>query len=262
MKGVICAGGSGSRLSPLTEVTNKHLLAVYDKPMIFYPLLTLLESGVKDIMIVSSHEHTGAFLKLLGSGERFGANFSFKVQESSGGIAQALGMCKGHIGADDVAVILGDNIYEDSFADAVTNFSGGATLFLKRVTDANRFGVAELGVDNKIVGIEEKPLTPKSDFAVTGFYLYDSSVFDVIENQNFSKRNELEITDVNNHYVTIGKCNAHVLDGDWTDAGTFESLYKANTLAREISLNNFNRQYTYEKGSLRRVSGVRSDITV
>jgi glucose-1-phosphate thymidylyltransferase len=261
MKGVICAGGSGSRLSPLTEVTNKHLLAVYDKPMIFYPLLTLLESGIKDIMIVSSHEHTGAFLKLLGSGERFGANFSFKVQEASGGIAQALGMCKGHVEGDNVAVILGDNIYEDSFLTPVTNFKEGATLFLKQVPDANRFGVAELD-SNKIIGIEEKPLRPKSDYAVTGFYIYDSNVFDVIEGLNFSNRNELEITDVNNHYVRLGNCDAHILEGEWTDAGTFESLYKANTLAREISLNNFNRQYKYEKGSLRRVTSVRSDITV
>ena len=261
MKGVICAGGSGSRLSPLTEVTNKHLLAVYDKPMIFYPLITLLETGVKDIMIVSSNEHTGAFLKLLGSGERFGANFSFKVQEQSGGIAQALGMCRTHAAGDSVAVILGDNIYEDNFSVPVSKFESGSTLFLKEVPDANRFGVAELDKD-KIIGIEEKPVRPKSNFAVTGFYIYDNSVFDVIDGLEFSNRNELEITDVNNHYIRLGNCSAHILAGDWTDAGTFESLYRANTLAREISLRDFNSNYTYEKGTLRRVSSIRSNIPV
>jgi glucose-1-phosphate thymidylyltransferase len=235
MKGVICAGGSGSRLYPLTEVTNKHLLAVYDKPMIFYPLLTLLEAGVKEIMIVCSNEHSGPFQKLLGSGKKFGADISFKVQDEAGGIAEALGLCRTFVSNDNVAVILGDNIFEDNFEEDFKNFRKGAKLFLKQVADPHRFGVPELD-GKKIIDIQEKPTAPKSDFAITGLYLYDNSVFEVIDGLSYSNRNELEITDVNNHFVKDGLAEACYLSGDWTDAGTFESLYLANQYARKISL--------------------------
>jgi glucose-1-phosphate thymidylyltransferase len=235
MKGIILAGGFGSRLRPLTEVTNKHLLPVYNQPMIFYPLQTLLKAGVKDIMIVASPDHVTGFMKLLGSGERFDANFYFAMQETAGGIAQALGRVEQFVGDDSVAVILGDNIFEDDFSDAISSFKGGATLFLKEVNDAQRFGVAELDGD-RIVGIEEKPALPKSNYAVTGLYLYESSVFDVVKGLKPSARGELEITDVNNHFVRENSMKAVILNGHWTDAGTFESLYRATGLAREMFL--------------------------
>lgn len=244
MKGVICAGGSGSRLYPLTEVTNKHLLAVYDKPMIFYPLFTLLDAGIKEIVIVCSNEHTGPFQKLLGSGKKFGADISFKVQDEAGGIAEALGQCRNFVAGHNVAVILGDNIFEDNFKADFDSFSSGAKLFLKQVPDAFRFGVAELDGE-KIINIEEKPSVPKSDYAITGLYLYDNQVFDVIDSLGYSARNELEITDVNNSYVNKNLAEACFLTGDWTDAGTFESLYRANMYARKMSLkNNIDRVHT------------------
>ncbi len=235
MKGIICAGGSGSRLSPLTDVTNKHLLPVYNKPMIFYPLFTLINAGITEIMIVCSKEHTGPFQKLLGSGRKYGVNISFKVQDESGGIAEALGLCENFAAGDNVAVILGDNIYEDDFTIVVSKFKKGATFFLKKVPDPQRFGVPVFDND-KIVDIEEKPTVPKSDYAITGFYIYDNSVFDIIKGLNYSARNELEITDVNNFYVTNASVDAHFLSGEWTDAGTFESLYHASTIARQISI--------------------------
>lgn len=241
MKGIVLAGGSGTRLSPLTEVTNKHLLAVYNKPMVFYPIQTLLSTGIKDILIVSSPDHAGSFLKLLGSGEKFGAKFSFKVQEGGSlGIAHALNLARDFANGDDMAVILGDNIFEDSFAEAVSSFKGGARIFLKEVEDAKRFGVAEI-VDGKVVAIEEKPSKPKSNFAQTGLYLYDQRVFEIIDSLDFSARGELEITDVNNQYIEWGEMDAVFVDGSWTDAGTFESLYRANMLAREIALKNSDR---------------------
>lgn len=260
MKGIICAGGSGSRLSPLTEVTNKHLLAVYDKPMIYYPLYTLLSTGITEIMIVSSCEHSGAFSRLLGGGDRFGAKFTFKVQEQSGGIAQAIGLCREFAAGSDVAVILGDNIFEDEFRESVESFKGGAKLFLKETEDASRFGVADLK-DGKILSIEEKPANPKTNYAVTGFYLYDNRVFDIIDGLKFSARNELEITDVNNQYIDWKECAADVLKGEWTDAGTFESLYRANSIARKIAIES-SLNYEHEKGAIRRISGVRRDFEV
>jgi glucose-1-phosphate thymidylyltransferase len=234
MKGIICAGGSGTRLSPLTSVTNKHLLPVYDKPMIFYPLFTLIEAGITDIMIICSTEHAGAFQKLIGSGKKFGVDISFKVQDESGGIAEALGLCKNFAAKESVAVILGDNIFADNFKDAVSSFESGCHLFLKSVHDPERFGVAEFDGAN-VISIEEKPSNPKSDFAVTGFYIYDNSVFNIIEDLEYSDRNELEITDVNNHYVKSNLASATIVENEWTDAGTFESLFKATTVARELS---------------------------
>lgn len=251
MKGIICAGGSGTRLSPLTKVTNKHLLAVYDKPMIFYPLYSLLNAGIKEIMIVSSDEHTGPFQKLFGSGARFGADISFKVQDEAGGIAQAVGLCKNFAGGDDVTVILGDNVYEDSLSVAIQEFESGATLFLKEVNDPERFGVAELQGE-QIVSIEEKPEAPKSNFAITGCYVYDNRVFDVIDKLEFSARNELEITDVNNFFVKIGEAKAVFLEKEWTDAGTFESLFEANRLARNLSLKHQNLEKKLSENEMRK----------
>lgn len=233
MKGVILAGGTGSRLGSLCKVTNKHLLPIYNKPMIFYPLQTLINMGIKDILVVSGTEHCGHILQLLGSGKDFDVNISYKIQDMAGGIAQALGLADNFVNNDNVAVILGDNIYEDSFD--VSSFSSGAHFYLKEVQDAHRFGVADV-VNGYITCIEEKPKTPRSNLAVTGLYLYDNRVFDIIKGLKPSKRDELEITDVNNKYIQLGNVSYDVVKGDWTDAGTFESLYRANTIARSISL--------------------------
>jgi glucose-1-phosphate thymidylyltransferase len=233
MKGVILAGGTGSRLFPLTKVTNKHLLPVYDEPMIYYPLKTLINAGIRDILVVSGKGHVGHFLELLGSGSDFGVRLSYEIQKEAGGIAQALGLAKGFVDGDSVTVILGDNIYEDDVKAHVKSFKKGARIFLKPVPDAFRFGVAEVDEKKKkVLGIEEKPKRPKSDFAVTGLYIYDNSVFDVIRTLKPSGRGELEITDVNNHYVREGTLSYSVLKGYWSDAGTFESLYRASELVR------------------------------
>lgn len=233
MKGVILAGGTGSRLYPLTKVTNKHLLPVYDKPMIYYPLQTLIDAGIKDIMIVSGRGHAGHFLELLGSGSEFGVHLTYEIQEKAGGIAQALGLVEDFADEDDVTVILGDNIFQDSIKEDIENFKGGAKIFLKEVTDANRFGVAELKGD-QVIGIEEKPEVSKTNYAVTGMYIYDSNVFGVIKKLKPSTRGELEITDVNNYYIDKGVMKYRVLDGFWSDAGTFESLLRAGMMVRQI----------------------------
>ena len=232
MKGVILAGGTGSRLYPLTKVTNKHLLPVYDKPMIYYPMETLRNAGIKEIMIVSGRGHAGHFLELLGSGVDYGVHFTYEIQEKAGGIAQALSLAEDFVDGDSVTVILGDNIFQDNIEKDVANFNGGAKIFLKEVTDAHRFGVAELKGE-KVIGIEEKPREPKSNFAVTGLYIYDSEVFDAIKTLKPSGRGELEITDVNNYYVDRGDMEYGVLEGFWSDAGTFESLLRAEMLVRE-----------------------------
>jgi len=230
MKGVILAGGTGSRLSPLTDVTNKHLLPVYNKPMIYYPLNTLLGMGITEILIVSGPGHAGHFLNLLGSGKKFNAKFSYAIQEEAGGIAQALGIAEDFADADSIAVILGDNIFEDNFD--LSNYSDGAMIFLKEVTDPQRFGVAEVENDN-VISIEEKPKLPKTNLAVTGLYVYDNAVFEIIKTLKPSGRGELEITDVNNSYIKRGKMNANFVKGYWTDAGTFESLFRASKLVKE-----------------------------
>ena len=238
MKGILLAGGNGRRLGYLTQVTNKHLLAVYDKPMIFFPLQTLLDCGIKDILIVSGRDHVGGFLSLLGSGDKFGAHFTYKVQDTAGGIAEALGLAEDFVGNDTCAVILGDNIFEDQMGGFVQEFAKGgqgAHIFLKEAENAARFGVAELD-GNRVLNIEEKPEHPKTNYAVTGFYLYDSSVFQTIKTLRPSGRGELEITDVNNAYIGTGTMTASILKGDWTDAGTFESLHHANVLARKLEL--------------------------
>jgi glucose-1-phosphate thymidylyltransferase len=236
MKGVILAGGTGSRLFPLTKVTNKHLLPVYDKPMIYYPLQTLLDAGIEEIMIVSGRGHAGHFLELLGSGEEWGAHFTYQIQEQAGGIAQALGLAERWADEDDVTVILGDNIFQDKVKGDVDIFTSGARIFLKEVPDAQRFGVAELKEDT-IVSIEEKPQKPKSPYAVTGLYIYDSSVFETIRTLKPSGRGELEITDVNNAYVKKGMMSYAILPGFWTDAGTFDTLIRAGVLVQKYRKN-------------------------
>jgi len=232
MKGIILAGGTGSRLYPLTKVTNKHLLPVYDKPMIYYPLYTLIDAGITEIMIVSGRGHAGHFLELLGSGMEFGISLTYEIQEKAGGIAQALGLAKNWADDDNITVILGDNIFQDSVKKDVESFREGAKIFLKEVPDAKRFGVAEI-VKNKVVTIEEKPRSPKSNYAVTGLYLYDSEVFSVISTLQPSGRGELEITDVNNSYLQQGLIQYAILKGFWSDAGTFDSLLRASVLVQQ-----------------------------
>ncbi|MBI2549244.1 NTP transferase domain-containing protein [Candidatus Woesearchaeota archaeon] len=232
MKGVILAGGTGSRLMPLTKVTNKHLLPIYHKPMIYYPLETLIKAGITEILIVSGPGHAGHFLNLLGSGKEFSVKLTYEIQDEAGGIAQALGLAERFADDHPLMVVLGDNIFEDDFKIPIANFHEGAMIFLKEVPDPQRFGVAELQ-GNKVVGIEEKPKHPKSHYCVTGLYVYDSKVFTVIKALQPSARGELEITDVNNWYVRNNKMMAHFVSGFWSDAGTFESLLRANNLVQE-----------------------------
>jgi glucose-1-phosphate thymidylyltransferase len=233
MKGVVLAGGTGSRLFPLTKITNKHLLPIYDKPMIFFPIQTLVDAGIRDILIVTGGRNAGDFLRLLGNGKEFGlAHLNYAYQEGEGGIAEALALAEHFADGDRICVILGDNIIEGSIGEAVAAFMDqpeGARILLKQVPDAERFGVAEIRGD-RIAGIEEKPKRPKSDYAVTGIYLYDHTVFEKVRHLVPSDRGELEITDVNNAYIHEGTMNFSFLEGWWTDAGTFESLLRAGNL--------------------------------
>ena len=233
MKGVILAGGLGSRLSPCTKVTNKHLLPVYDKPMIYYPIMTLVNSGIKDILIVTGGNNAGDFLRLLGNGREFGLkDIAYTYQEGEGGIADALKLAENFADGEKVFVILGDNIVQDDVSSHVQEFikqPKGAKVFLKEVPDPERFGVAEIK-DNKIISIEEKPDRPKSNYAVCGLYMYDNEVFDIARNMKPSDRGELEITDVNNVYIQKNTMTYSILNGWWTDAGTFQSLYRASCL--------------------------------
>ncbi|MBM3230714.1 NTP transferase domain-containing protein [Candidatus Peregrinibacteria bacterium] len=232
MKGILICGGTGSRLRPLTEITNKSLLPVYDKPLLLYPLQTLLDAGITDIAVISGTEHIDQVAQFLGSGERFGCTFSFKVQEKAGGIAQALGLAEEFVDGDDVCAILGDNVYFDDLSKEISGFKGGAHVFLKHVTDPERFGVAVVQ-GNTITSIEEKPTKPKGDLAVTGCYVYDHRCFDVIRNLMPSSRGEYEITDVSHWYMEKGELTATILKDEWIDAGTFESLFQAAALVRE-----------------------------
>jgi glucose-1-phosphate thymidylyltransferase len=233
MKGIVLAGGTGSRLFPLTKITNKHLLPIYDKPMIYYPIQTLVDAGIDDIMIVTGGRSSGDFLRLLANGKEFGlSHINYTYQEGEGGIADALGLAAHFATGQKICVILGDNIVEKSIRCAVEEFrkqQGGAKILLKEVPDAERFGVAEFSGD-RIIGIEEKPQQPKSAYAVTGIYLYDETVWDKVRTLKPSARGELEITDVNNAYIAEGSMSYAFLDGWWTDAGTFESLLRATNL--------------------------------
>ena len=245
MKGVILAGGTGTRLFPLTKVTNKHLLPVGKEPMIFNPIRQLISAGIHDILIVTGKDHMGEIVRLLGSGSDFHCNFTFKVQEKAAGIADALALAQGFAQGEKIVVILGDNILTHSIRKYVEAFErqpSGAKVLLKRVGDPERFGVAALDEHNKmIMQIEEKPEHPKSDYAVIGVYMYDSHVFDVIRTITPASRGELEITSVNNWYVEHGAMTYDIVDGGWTDAGTFESLMYANQML--FSINN-----TVQKG--------------
>ncbi|MDP7112803.1 MAG: sugar phosphate nucleotidyltransferase [Myxococcota bacterium] len=238
MKGVVLAGGTGTRLWPLTWVTNKHLLPVGRMPMIHHPVLKLREAGIREILVVTGREHMGDVVGLLGSGAELGLAFSFRVQDEAGGIAQALALAEGFSGGDPLVAILGDNVFEDSLAPYVNAFArnpGGARVLLKRVPDAQRFGVATLDTDGeRVVRIAEKPSSPESDLAVTGVYLYDGQVFDIIRDQTPSSRGELEITDVNNAYIARGQLGFGEFAGWWSDAGTPASYARANHLAAAI----------------------------
>jgi glucose-1-phosphate thymidylyltransferase len=240
MKGVVLAGGLGTRLHPLTKVTNKHLLPVHNQPMIYYPIKTLINAGIDDIMIVTGGNSAGDFLKLLGNGQDFGLrHLSYAYQEGEGGIADALALVEHFADDEPICVVLGDNVIEGnirSAADAYIAQRTGAKILLKKVHDPQRFGVPEL-TGGHVVRIDEKPADPKSDYAVIGVYFYDSTVFDVIKSLVPSGRGELEITDVNNHYINRGEMTWNELDGWWTDAGTFESLLYASNMVAKTGAN-------------------------
>ncbi len=239
MRGIILAGGLGTRLHPLTKITNKHLLPIWDKPMVYYPIQTLVRAGIRDILLVTGGNNAGDFLRLLGNGKEFGlSHIDYVYQEGEGGIAEALHLARYYAEGDRMVVILGDNIIEDDitpFVDAFRRQERGARILLKEVEDPERFGVAELAGD-RVRSIEEKPKQPRSNLAVTGIYMYDARVFEIISTLRPSGRGELEITDVNNAYIDSGEMQFDYLRGWWTDAGTFESLYRANRLVAEREL--------------------------
>lgn len=239
MKGIILAGGTGSRLYPLTKVTNKHLLPVYNKPMIYYPLFALKQAGITNVLIISGVGHAGSFLELLGSGSQFGMKLSYEVQEEAGGIAQALGLAEDFADNEKIAVILGDNIFEDNLEEAVNHFKiqpRGAKIFLKEVNNPRAYGVAEIE-EGKITRIVEKPKEPQSNMAVAGVYMYDPQVFDIIKGLKPSQRNELEITDVNNFYLEQGTLRYGVLEGFWGDCGeSFSGLLDSASMVKESYL--------------------------
>ncbi len=240
MKGVVLAGGLGTRLLPLTRITNKHLLPVYDRPMIYYPLQTLINAGIRDILLVTGGQHAGDFLRLLGNGKEFGLTaLNYAYQEGEGGIAAALAVAEHFADGDRTCVILGDNLIEGTIAPAIGRFRRqprGARLLLKEVPDAHRFGVAEVR-GGRVVGIEEKPRRPKSRYAVTGIYMYDARVFEAVRTLKPSARGELEVTDLNNWYIARGELMCEVLDGWWTDAGTLPSLHRAGNLVAQTGAN-------------------------
>lgn len=242
MKGVILAGGLGTRLYPLTWATNKHLLPVFDKPMIFYPINTLVKAGVKEILVITGGPHAGHFLQVLKNGRELGIkHLEYAYQEGEGGIGAALSLAEDFADGGPLAVVLGDNTTDADISRAVKNFRGGATIFLKEVPDPERFGVPVFDKKNpkKIIKIEEKPVRPQSSFAVTGLYLYDNEVFKIIKNLKPSSRGEIEITDVNNSYLKKDKLNWFNLEGFWSDAGTFESLFRANQYWAEKKMSQF-----------------------
>lgn len=233
MKGIVLAGGRATRLRPLTLVTSKQLLPVYDKPMIYYPLNTLIQGGIKDILIIIAPDYSGQFLNLLGDGSEFGAHFSYAVQKEPRGLADAFIVGKNFIDGDDVTMILGDNIFSPSFGSEIKSFSGGAMVFAKKVEDPERFGVVEFDKDMKAICIEEKPEKPKSNYAVVGLYCYDSRVSDFASKLAPSPRGEIEITDLNNVYLEKGEMKVNVFDSLWEDAGTFDSLLRVgNEMAK------------------------------
>ncbi len=252
MKGVVLAGGLGSRLRPLTAVTNKHLLPVYDRPMIYYPIQTLVNAGITDIMIVTGGNSAGDFLKLLGNGKAFGLkHLNYTYQEGEGGIAEALSLVEHFAAGEAICVVLGDNIIEGNVTAAARAYreqGKGAKIILKKVPDPERFGVPELS-GHRVLRIEEKPAAPKSEYAVIGIYMYDGEVFDIIRTLKPSGRGELEITDVNNAYIQREEMTWEELSGWWTDAGTFESLLRASNLVAETGANKLDLERETEVGA-------------
>jgi glucose-1-phosphate thymidylyltransferase len=232
MKGIILSGGTGTRLFPLTKVTSKQLLPVYNKPMVMYPLETLLQGGIKDILVIIAPDHAGDYMKLLGSGRELGCRIAYEIQDKPEGLAQAFIIGRDFIGSDNVCMILGDNIFEDNFSKTIKSFKSGGHIFAKKVSDPERFGVVKFNGKMKAEKIVEKPKEYLSDYAVTGLYIYDNKVVDAAKSVKPSGRGELEITDLNNWYLGQGKLRVDIVKGEWIDAGTFESLYRASELMR------------------------------
>jgi glucose-1-phosphate thymidylyltransferase len=257
MKGVVLAGGTGSRLNPLTRVTNKHLLPIYNKPMVYYPIQTLVNAGIQEILLVTGGKNAGDFLRLIGNGREFGLkHINYTYQEGEGGIAEALGLAEYFAADDSICVVLGDNIIENNVCRAVENFKkqgDGAKIILKEVEGAQRFGVAEIK-GNNVIAIEEKPKAPKSNYAVVGIYLYDQTVFQKIRRLKPSGRGELEITDVNNFYIEENKLTYEMMDGWWTDAGTFESLLHANNLVAGSGANKMPEKRPAQTGARQEIA--------
>ncbi len=233
MRGIILSGGSGTRLRPLTKITSKQLLPVYHRPMIYYPLNTLIKAGIKEILIIVSPERAGDYLNLLGSGKEFGVRFTYEIQDKPEGLAQAFIIGEKFIGDDDVVMILGDNIFEDDFSEEIKSFTSGAKIFAKKVSDPERFGVVRFNQEMRAEKIVEKPKDFISDYAVTGLYIYDSRVVEVAKQIKASERGELEITDVNNWFLAKNELVVAKVRGEWLDAGTFDSLLKAQLFAKE-----------------------------
>ncbi len=232
MKGINLSGGRATRLRPCTKVTSKGLLPIYNRPMIYYPLNTLLKAGITEILIIVGPEHAGQYLNLLGSGSEFGARFTYEIQDEPRGLADAFIIGKSFVGKDDVVMILGDNIFADDLSDEIKNFKKGAKIFAKTVPDPERFGVVEVDASGKAVSIEEKPKQPKSNLCITGLYVYDNRVIDVASSVKPSERGELEITDLHNWYLEKGELEVAMVTNEWIDAGTFDSLLDAQNLAK------------------------------
>ena len=233
MRGIILAGGSATRLRPCTKVISKQLLPVYNKPMIYYPLNTLIKAGIKEILIIVAPERAGDYLNLLGSGKEFGVKFTYEIQDKPRGLAEAFIIGENFIDDENVCMILGDNIFEDDFSKEIKNFQKGALVFAKEVPDPERFGIVEFDQNNKAISIEEKPKNPKSNYCVTGLYIYDSRVVEAAKNLKPSDRGELEIVDLHNWYLEKGELEVAMVNGEWIDTGTFDSLLEAQVLAKE-----------------------------
>jgi glucose-1-phosphate thymidylyltransferase len=233
MKGIILAGGKATRLRPLTKITSKQLLPVYNKPMIYYPIQTLAKAGIKDILIIVAPEYSGQFLNLLGSGSEMGVKLSYEVQDQPRGLADAFIVGEKFIGQDSVTMILGDNIFDHDFTDNVASFKSGARIFAKKVPDPERSGVVEFDKNQKAISIVEKPEHPKSDYAIVGFYIYDNKVVEYAKSLKPSERGEIEIVDLHNKYLSKGELEVNIIEGMWEDAGTFDSLLRVNNIIAE-----------------------------
>lgn len=233
MRGIILSGGSGTRLRPLTKITSKQLLPIYNRPMIYYPLNTLIKAGIKEILIIVAPERAGDYLNLLGSGKEFGVKFTYEIQDHPEGLAQAFIIGENFIDQEDVVMILGDNIFEDDISAAIKSFKSGAKIFAKKVPDPERFGVVKFNDKMKAEKIVEKPQEYLSDYAVTGLYIYDHRIIQIAKDMKPSARGELEITDVNNWFLERGELDVAIVEGEWLDAGTFDSLLKAQNFAKE-----------------------------